>query len=90
MGTEQMSQIFRTAESIQVVENTHHRVVQNFHRDFNDFCTPLSLILAGDYLPLVFNAGDRNENWESISKTLETSCPQGLLLFFHRIHPVID
>lgn len=57
LGMEEMRQIFLLAKVTQKLENADHKVLEGLQQDLDGLGTLFSSIVAGMYLPLIFNAG---------------------------------
>lgn len=57
-------------------------------RVLDDLDTPLFLVVAGGYLPLVFDAGGKEREEETFVESLETPSPQEVILRFFAFHCV--
>lgn len=81
-----MRQIFWTAKSIQVLGKTDSRVLEMFHRVFDELATTLSFILAEANLALTVRSSGRKKNAGSISGALDTSFASKMLLLFYALN----
>lgn len=69
-----------------MLENAHRHVN---HQVFHEFGNPLSVIMAGAYIPPIINAAAKIRQKVSIDGSMKASSPQDVLLFHFAVLSVI-
>lgn len=81
LETEKTRQIVRTANSIHLLGSPVYRVWEMYHRVFDTRKTPLSLVLAIAWFPLIISFRGMNLNLRSMFRDLKT--PLFKVLHYH-------
>lgn len=82
----QMRNIFKEAELIRICRNADQHASDIRYGAFDDLSTPLSFIVTGTYLPLIFNA-DPRENYEGrVTMAYQSTFTQEDQTCIHEVH----
>lgn len=82
LETKQVCYMFRDVRLIQLLGNADTRVLELFHRVFDELATPLSFFQAAAYLTSIISFEGWTEKAGSVSSALKTTSLNKLLLFF--------